>query len=51
MAVFAYCLTCARLVPVKPGNHKHAGSRERAWYPYEHDGEDGKPCAGVKRGI
>lgn len=44
-----YCLSCAKLVAIKPGPQKY-GSRERYWCPVEHDA-DGKPCAGAKRGI
>lgn len=50
MAVLAYCLACDKLVPVRPGEYK-LGSRERRYYPLEHDAPDGKRCEGTKRGI
>lgn len=43
-----YCKLCERLVPIKPGPQKW-GSRERQWFPVDHDGPDGQPCPGDKR--
>jgi len=45
-----YCRMCERLVAIKPGPHK-PGSRERWWFPWPHDDQDGRPCPGSKRGI
>jgi hypothetical protein len=45
------CIACDRLVFIRPRGYKDAGSRERWWYPVEHDDETGRPCVGVKRGI
>lgn len=47
----ARCALCDRLVFIKPGPHKHAGGRERWWYPIPHEDADGKPCDGEKRGL
>ena len=46
-----YCKLCDKLVPITPAGWKHSGSRERWWYPVEHDEPGGKPCAGHKKGI
>lgn len=46
-----YCKVCDRLLAITQGPFKFPGSRERAWYPVDHDGPDGRPCPGRKRGI
>jgi hypothetical protein len=50
LMILGYCKTCDKLVAIKPGPHKHL-SRERYWYPVEHDDQNGKRCDGSKRGI
>lgn len=44
-----YCAVCDRLVFIKPGPQKW-GSRERTWYPVEHE-DKGVPCPGTKKGL
>lgn len=45
------CLICDRLVTIRPAGFKWAGDRQREWFPIFHDGNDGKPCPGTKKGI
>lgn len=45
-----WCKTCDRLVFIKPGPQKW-GSRERRWFPVDHDDEKGQPCPGTKRDL
>lgn len=48
-----YCAEpgCDRLVAIVAREHKHPGSRERAWYPVPHTHPNGKPCRGVKKAL
>lgn len=46
-----YCKVCKRLLPITAREYKHPDSRERNWYPVEHDGDDGKPCHGDKKAL
>ena len=45
-----YCPVCEKLVPIRQGPQKW-GSRERAWYPHEHNAPDGGRCDGYKKEI
>ncbi len=43
-----YCKTCDKLVPILPGPQKW-GTRERTWYPVQHERPEGGDCPGRKR--
>lgn len=49
--VLGYCMTCAKLVPIRKGGQKW-GSRQAAWFPQEHENPTtGARCDGTKREI
>lgn len=51
MPVLGYCRVCEKLVPLKQGEYRYAGGKERVWYPREHEDEQGRPCGGEKKGL
>ncbi len=54
MAVHGYCKApdCERYVALVPKGYKNETSRERWWFPVDHDKPDGSPCVvGPKKGI
>lgn len=49
-----YCLgkDCDKLVHLRQGGYKHAGGRERFYYPLDHAKPNGERCVdGPKKGI
>lgn len=45
------CDVCGKLVSIKPKGYRFDGGKQRWWFPVSHEDEQGRLCAGEKKGL